>query len=50
MAKKKTAAQGKRGSSSKRSHQQSPEMDVLQERFNGMELDFHQLASMLVQE
>ena len=50
MAKKKPASHGKRSSSSKRAHSQSPEMDVLQERFNGMELDFHQLASVLGQE
>lgn len=51
MAKKKSAAHGKNRQASKRSGRHAnPEMDVLQERFESMEVDFSSLASMLGQQ
>lgn len=49
MSKKKSAANGKTRST-KRSANTNPEMDVLQERFNSLELDFSALATMLPRE
>lgn len=45
--KKKSNGQGKKGASVKRSRERSPELDVLQDRFNSMDLDFSQLAAVL---
>lgn len=50
MPKKKSAAHGKNRQASKRARHANPEMDVLQERFESMEVDFSSLASMLGQQ
>lgn len=45
MAKRKSNA--KHRPAGKRAHNGSPELDVLQERFNSMDVDFSQLAAVL---
>lgn len=45
--KRKSNGHGKKSPSGKRSRERSPELDVLQDRFNSMDLDFSQLAAVL---
>ncbi|MDE2293417.1 MAG: hypothetical protein KGL53_15155 [Elusimicrobia bacterium] len=47
MTRKKSAAHGKNRPAAKRALHTDPEMDVLQDQFDGMALDFHALASLL---
>lgn len=45
--KKKSNGHGKKSAGGKRTRERSPELDVLQDRFNSMDLDFSQLAAVL---